>query len=181
MSSRSKKVFPSSTANAFHVDGDYRIVASTHEHASYVQQRLRIHDARECMIHGITPWRALHIPLKNPDAQTWTFMHKDVPLAMGGVVEIFYDDSVRCGSIWMLGSYDVNKHKRKFFEISEKMLEYVMLHYDYVENVVPVDHTHTLLYLNRLGFMFAEEPTLVNGFTCVRFVRCNSDIEVRFE
>lgn len=133
------------------------------------------------MIHGITPWKALHIPIADCPTETWTFLHKDTPLAMGGVVQIFYDEYVRCGSVWMLGSYDISKHARMFMKLSHKMLDYLLTRYDYLENVVPVDHTHTLRYLNNLGFMFAEEPTIVNGFTCIRFVRCANGIEVSFE
>jgi hypothetical protein len=63
MSSKSKRVFPNSTVNAFHVDGDVSIVEATYEHAEYLQDHLRSPDVRECMIHGATPWRALRYPI----------------------------------------------------------------------------------------------------------------------
>lgn len=181
MSGKSKKVFPRSTANDFHHDGDIRITKSTVEHAEYLQNHLRLTDVRECMIHSATPWRALHYPLQRKDAVTWTGLYKNVPVCMFGVVPISDDGEFRSGSIWLLGSDTLEKHASKFLRTSYNMLAHIEQDWDLLENVVPIDHQKTLNWLNWLGFMFGEDVVNINGFACVRFVRCAPHIEVRFD
>lgn len=181
MSKKSKKVFPNSTVNAFHEDGDVKIVSATSEHASYLQHRLRATDIRECMIHGSTPWRALYEPLGDETAITWTGLYKDEPICMFGLSPIMYHEDINCGIVWMLGSSVVDKIPFQFVRTSRDVVKYMITVYDTIENVVPMDHEHTIRWLCSLGFMFAEEPTIVNGFSCLRFVRCTDSITVRFQ
>lgn len=181
MSKRFKKVFPNSTANAWHEDGDVKIVKATVEHAGYLQHHLRPTDIRECNIHGATPWRALHLPLRYKNAETFTGMYKDVPACMFGVVPTEEDEDFVFGSIWLLGTSILDEQPRKFLTASKYMSDWLAQRYDFLENVVPVDHMHTIRWLNWLGFAFAETPTIINGFSCLRFVRCEQAIEVRFE
>jgi len=181
MSPKSKKVFPRSTVKDFHHDGDIKITNSTLDHADYLQNHLRLTDVRECMIHGATPWRALHYPLKRSDAVTWTALYQDVPVCMFGVVPISSEDGFKTGSIWLLGTHMIDEHPRKFLPVSRKMLNYIAEDWDVLENVVPIDHTKTLNWLNWLDFMFGEDVVKINGFACVRFVRCAPNIEVTFE
>ena len=181
MYKKSKKVFPNSTANAFHEDGDVKILKATSEHASYLQHRLRSTDIRECMIHGSSPWRALHEPLANPDAITWTGLYKDEPVCMFGLSPILSHSEINCGIVWMLGSSVIDENPLKFVRVSINMVNYMISVYDTIENVVPLDHEHTIKWLCSLGFMFAEEPTIINGFSCLRFVRCTDSITVRFQ
>jgi hypothetical protein len=181
MSARSKKVFPKSTAKDFHHDGDIRITTATLDHAEYLQNHLRLTDVRECMIHGATPWRALHYPLKRKDAITWTGLYKNVPVCMFGVVPINSEDGFKTGSIWLLGTHMIDQYPRKFLPLTRQMLDYIAEDWDVLENVVPIDHQKTLNWLNWLDFMFGEDIVKINGFACVRFVRCAPSIEVTFE
>ena len=180
MSAKSTTAFPNSTADAFHVEGDFSIVPSTYEHAQHLQHYLRQEDIRECLIHGSTPWRALHLPLKVSGASTWTLLHKGTAICMGGVIP-HEENDVSYGTIWMLGSYELNRNRSVLLKLALPMLEHILEWHDFVENVVPVDHHRTLRWLERLGFMFAEETTVVNGYECVRFVRCNPAIEMTFD
>lgn len=181
MLKKSMMVFPNSTDNAFHVDGDVEIVKATYEHAEYLQNHLRSPDVRECMIHGATPWRALRYPIMRKDAVTFTALHKNTPACMFGVVPIYDDSEIKTGSIWLLGTDEIDKHPRKFLRASKNMLQYFCERWDVVENVVPVDHSATLQWLAWLGFLFCDEPTTVNGFECVRFVRCAPHVEMSFK
>ena len=181
MSKKSKRVFPNSTADAFHVEGDVKIVKASVEHAGYLQHHLRPADIRECMIHGATPWRALHIPLRYDDGETYTALYKDEPVCMFGVVGVGYEDGFSYGNIWMLGSHVIDKHKKKFVRISRDMCDYLCERFDLVENVVPIDHIATIKWLDSMGFAFSETPVVINGFECLRFVRCLNAYEVRFE
>lgn len=181
MSKKSKRVFPNSTADAFHHDGDVKIMESTLEHAAYLQHHLRPSDIRECMIHGASPWRALHAPLADKNCITYTGLYKDVPACMFGVAPYAQDGEFLAGTIWMLGSDILEKQYRKFLRTSQLMCDYLMYQYDFLENVVPSDHEHTLKWLDWLGFSFGDEPVVINGYMCTRFVRCQDLIEVRFE
>lgn len=181
MCAKLKKDFPRSTVNCFHHDGDVKIVTSTMDHAEYLQDHLRLTDVRECMIHSATPWRALRYPLLRKDAVTWTALYKDTPACMFGVVPINSSDGLRSGQIWLLGTEMIEEHSRRFARASRNMLEYMQDGWDILENVVPVDHQKTINWLHWLGFMFGEDIVKVNGFACVRFVRCASDIEVSFD
>mgnify|MGYP003629481905 FL=1 len=181
MLKKSKKDFPNSTSEAFHHDGDVKIVKATIEHAGYLQNYLRQSDVRECMVYGATPWRALHIPFKQKNAMIYTGLYKDEPACMFGVSPFDDTKEIYGGSIWMLASYTIEKHPRKFLSASKKMCDYMVDSYDYVENVVPVDHERTIRWLDWLGFQFSSEPVSVNGYQCYRFVRCAKSLEVTFE
>lgn len=174
-------VFPNSTADAFHVEDDVKIVNATSDHAGYLQHHLRPYDLRECVIHGSTAWRALHLPLKMKNAKTWTVLYKDEPVCMYGVVPILIDESVRSATVWMLGGHQLDSVPIKFMKVASQVVEYLQQQYDILENVVPIDHVKTITWLDHLGFIFAEEPTIVNGFQCLRFVRCEKSIQVTFQ
>ena len=133
------------------------------------------------MIHGATPWRALRYPIMRKDAVTFTAIHKGTPACMFGVVPILNDDEWKTGSIWLLGTDEIEKHSRKFLRASVGMLAYFQERWDILENVVPIDHKATLQWLNWLGFLFSDEETVINGFECIRFVRCAPHIEMPFQ
>jgi hypothetical protein len=174
-------VFPKSTVDTFHTEGDVKIVKANSEHAGYLQHHLRPYDLRECVIHGSTAWRALHQPLRLKGAHTWTVLYKDSPVCMFGVVPIVIDESVSSATVWMLGATQLDEVPVRFVKVAQQVVDWLQTQYDLLENVVPVDHTKTIAWLDHLGFMFAEEPTIVNGFQCLRFVRCEKSIEVTFQ
>ena len=181
MSRKSKQAFPKSSINAFHEDGDVKIVKATVEHAGYLQHHLRDTDIRECMIHGATPWRALHVPLSSKHARTWTGLYKDEPVCMFGVFPFENKQDLTSGHIWMLGSSVLDDIPRKFLRTSKLMSNWLCDQYDWVENLVPIEHERTIKWLDWLGYSFSNQPTVINGYHCLRFVRCQRDIEVRFE
>lgn len=157
------------------------IVESTPEHANWLQNNLRQTDLRECLIMGATPWRALHLPLGIKGAVTYTVMDFDGnPAAMFGTVPLEESDE-SIASVWMLGTYQLEKHFRILIRMTQPILEHFQQRYDILENVVPVDHLRTIRWLIHAGCLFASQPTIVNGYAVVRFVRCADHIEVSFE
>ena len=90
-------------------------------------------------------------------------------------------DDFAGATIWMLGSDVIDGNIRPFLRNSKLMCDWIAERYDLIENVVPIDHNKTLKWLDWLGFAFGEEATIVNGYSCVRFVRCDEAIEVRFQ
>ena len=116
---KSKQAFPKSSINAFHEDGDVKIVKATIEHAGYLQHHLRDTDIRECMIHGATPWRALHVPLSSKHAKTWTGLYKDKPVCMFGVFPFENTAHLSSGHIWLLGSNVLDEFPPKFLTTSK--------------------------------------------------------------
>lgn len=181
MLKKSKKAFPNYIDNSYHKEGDVEIVKATSEHASYLQHRLRPTDIRECMIVGASPWAALHMPLSDKRGETWTIKIKDEPVCMYGVSGISDEDGFNSAIIWLLGSKSIEKEYRSFLRITKQIVNHLQTRFDLLENLVPADHTRTIRWLDWLGFLFAQETTIVNGFACIRFVRCNPEIEVRFE
>ena len=83
--------------------------------------------------------------------------------------------------IWIRGSDGVGGGGGPFLRNSKLMCYWISERYYLIENVVPIDHNKTLKWLDWLGFAFGEEATIVNGYSCVRFVRCDEAIEVRFQ
>ena len=161
--------------------GPLKVKRATATHAGKLQHHLRVTDLRECMIHGATPWRALHYPLTVEGASTYSIMLDRTPICMGGIVPIDVASETRIASIWMLGSNLIEEHPKNFHKAIKDLLNMYQLEWDILENVVPLDHSRTIRWLDSLGFHFAVNPTVVNGFTVLRFVRCASHIEVSFE
>ena len=161
-------------------DGIKKIVRATSEHAAYLQHHLREEDVIECKMHGATPWWALHSPLAKPDAETWTGIYKDVPMCMFGTSPISRYDDFTIGTVWMLGTEAVSTEYRTFLRLSRIVADYLCTRYDIVENVVPIEHHKTIMWLAWLGFTFNEIPIEIGGVECVRFVRCAADVEVSF-
>lgn len=150
----------------------YPIVEADITHIHYLQNNLRDSDVRECMIHGATPFRALMAGLREDKAETYTAIIDGKPALMFGVNPITEDI---IGKIWLLGSYEVENHSRKFLKWSRKIVDYFQKKYYQLENVVPADHIKTINWLEYLGFQILDTPIKVNGFKVLRFVRCKSN------
>jgi len=161
-------------------DGIKSIVKATSEHAAYLQHHLRDEDVRECKMHGATPWLALHTPLALKGAETWTGIYKNVPMCMFGTTPISSYDDISIGTVWMLGTNAVSDEYRVFLRLSRIVADYLCSQYDIVENIVPIEHHKTIMWLTWLGFSFSEIPVEIGGVECVRFVRCASDVGVSF-
>jgi len=150
----------------------YPIVESDLSHINHLQNNLRDSDVRECIIHGATPFRALMAGLREHNAETYTVLIDGKPAMMFGVTPICNN---MIGKIWLLGSYEIENHTRKFLYWSHKITDYFQKKYYQLENVVPADHIKTLNWLEFLGFTIIERPIKINGFKVFRFVRCKGD------
>lgn len=155
-----------------------QIVKATVEHAGYLQHRLRPSDARECLIAGVSTWKALHEPLRDKYGNTWTILINGEPCAMFGTSDMTDREDLLCGCIWLLGSHLCEEKPVAFCKATKYIMDSLLLDYDILENLVPVDHERTIKWLTWLGFSFAKKLTIINGFQCVRFVRCNSRLDV---
>lgn len=148
--------------------GRLSLVKGEVEHAHHIKDTLRVLDARECFIHGLTPERALTEPFYIINSRTYTIMLDDEPIAMCGTTPI--DES--SGRVWLLGTESVNKNYIPFLKGCKKVIHKLQSSYESIENYVPVDHSDTIMWLQWCGFSF--DPTLyeISGHTMMRFVRC---------
>ncbi len=156
--------------------GKIDIVKSNSHDAYFLHNNLRSQDVRECLIHGVTPYKALHMPLYNEKCKTYTALVDDSPLCMFGTMQ--HEKNLN-GSIWLLGSSLIEKHYFSFLKASLEMVQLMQTDFEVLENVVPVDHTKTISWLGWLGFIFHKEPVMVNSYACLRFVRCQDSLEVQ--
>lgn len=156
--------------------GRIDIVSSTSEDAKYLQENLRPDDVRECIIHGVSPNRALHMPLVDKGCKTFTALVDDIPICMFGTMQ--YSNNSSFASIWLLGSKDIEKNYFSFLKASKEIIELLQNDYEVLENVVPSDHKRTITWLAWLGFSFYSVPVYVNSFECLRFVRCQEGLEM---
>jgi|VirMetMinimDraft_7_1064189.scaffolds.fasta_scaffold01074_16 hypothetical protein len=168
---------------SFTGEGQYNeltIVKADVQHAGELQHKLRNSDIRECLINGATPWRALHQPLGIQGAETYAVTNDKSTIAMFGTVPLA-NEGESVGSIWMLGSQELHNHFRTWIRITGPVFDYFLTKYDIVENIVPIEHDDTIKLLTLSGCMFSRTPTIINGYACLRFVRCVDHITVSFE
>jgi hypothetical protein len=148
--------------------GDAQIVEAKPIHAETLQHQLRPTDARECLIAGVTPWRALMSPFGQENHETYTALIDDKPVMMFGVVP----EHELVGSIWMLCNDVVDKYPKTFLKFSPAIVEYFQNQFFLLQNVCPVEHYKTLTWLGYLGFMIMPKAINKNGYNVLRFVRC---------
>lgn len=151
---------------------DAEIVKAKLSHAEYLQHHLRETDRRECQISNCTPWRALLYPLKAKKAETYTTLIDGLPVMMFGVVPI---DGFNVGRIWMLCSDKVEDKQKSFVKFSYDVVEHFQNKYYLLENIVPIEHTKTIKWLEYLGFFIHRKPFLINEYKVFRFVRCQRE------
>ena len=170
-------------------DNQKEIVRATSEHAAYLQHHMRDEDKFECSLYDMSPWNALHSPLRWQEAETWTGVYKGTPVCMFGVcpneeneelIDIF-GSQVDIGSIWLLGSTHVDTVYRPFLRLSRLAADHLCRQYDVVENVVPLQNSKTIMWLTWLGFNFFPQTIKVKDTECVRFVRCLSHLDVTLD
>tara|TARA_A100000171_G_scaffold10050_2_gene7653 strand:+ start:4080 stop:4592 length:513 start_codon:yes stop_codon:yes gene_type:complete len=151
---------------------DCEIVKAKLSHAESLQHNLRESDKRECMIANCTPWRALMYPIKQKKAETYTVLLGDKPIMMFGVVPI---EKFQVARIWMLCSQEVDERPKSFVKYSINIVEYFQSKYKLLENVVPIEHRKTILWLEYLGFHVYKKAFNLNQFKMYRFVRCQEE------
>ncbi len=157
--------------------GKLEIVESNLDDATYLQDNLRPQDIRECMIHGVTPNRALNLPLVDKACKTFTAIVDDIPICMFGTMQNY--ENKKLASIWLLGSKGIEKNYFSFLKASIELIELLQQDFEVLENVVPIDHSKTISWLKWLGFIFHKDPVIVNSYACLRFVRCQDGLEVQ--
>jgi len=117
---------------------------------------------------------ALHQPIKEKDSYVFTVLYIDEPIAMFGVADIDNDLDINAGTIWMLGSEMLSKYQFSFCKISKEIIDWLMINYDMLENIVPAKNKKTIDWLKFLGFKVENTPINVNNYDCFHFVRCHS-------
>jgi len=150
--------------------GNIYLTDSTLLHAKHVAEKMRPHDIRECAIHMLSPIEALTIPLETEGTKNYTVMHNDTPIGMCGTVAT-EDNQAR---VWLLGTTDIDANYFNFAKSSRVGVEFLQGTYDLIENYVPIDHHHTIMWLAWSGFVVLDERLILNGHELLRFVRCNS-------
>ncbi len=87
----------------------------------------------------------------------WTVEWRGRPAAMFGCVPIIEDGSrPRVGSIWLLGTDDINLFGYRFLHESQKWVEIVTKGYDLVGNIVDARNLKHIKWLKWLGFKFVR-------------------------
>lgn len=141
------------------------------EDAKVIKDELRFYDQRECMIQGFAPDQALTDPFFVYGARNFTIKFDDKVIGICGTVPV----DPKHARVWMLGTDLITMHWRSFLRGSRDVVEILQGHYECIENFVPIDHTHTIMWLQWCGFEIDETMYEVSNHTMVRFTRCKTD------
>lgn len=144
------------------------LVKATIDHARMISDSLRMYDARECLIYGLTPLEALLEPFTVYGNKTYAIKLDETVLALCGTVPI--EDNA--GRVWMLGTGGINNNYRLFLRGCKQAIDILQGEYDTIENFVPEDHTDTIMWLSWCGFVFDAQKYNIHGHNMMRFVRC---------
>ena len=118
--------------------------------------------------HRHTPIEALLGGYKRtPETLVAVSKRGEIPLAIFGVRPKTVTSDV--GTVWLLGSDEALRHRRKFMTMVPKVLEIWLEEYKLLENYVHVKNKTSVRWLKRLGFQM-EEPVCFNtGEHFIRF------------
>lgn len=144
------------------------LVYAKKEDAYEIKDRLRFPDMRECLIHGVTPEQALTDPFFIVGSRTFSIKLDDKIIGMCGTVPI---DS-KNARVWMLGTDDILDNWRIFVRGTRKAVDILQGDYETIENFIPIDHEHTIMWLLWSGFELDEKAYEVSSHSMVRFTRC---------
>ena len=86
---------------------------------------------------------------------------------MIGTMESYRDDFAR---IWMLSSENIVKCKRIIAKHSAWMFNLLQAHYFRLHNIIPVENTMTIKWLEMNGFMFGDTH-IINDYEFIEFFR----------
>lgn len=148
--------------------GRLSLIKSRPHDAESIADDLRLHDLRECLIHGLQPLEALTEPFAVDGAHTYTLMLDETPIGMCGTVPI-EDSGAR---VWLLGTHGITNNFRPFLRGCTETIALLQNGYEYIENFVPADHHDTIMWLSWCGFVFDDNMYEMHGHTMMRFVRC---------
>mgnify|MGYP001163701041 FL=1 len=141
---------------------------ATYDDAKTISRHLRLNDQKECMIHRTSPYDALTSGFDIEGARNYSIFLDKTCIAMCGTVPIDYE----FGRVWFLGTSHINKNFRPFLRGCARVIKHLQGDYKQIENLCPVDHHETIMWLTWCGFTFDDYPYEVNGHTMMRFVRC---------
>ena len=135
-----------------------------------ISKSLRLNAQRECAIHDVSPIEALTESFGLKGSVTYSIFVDEEVIAMLGTVP--FDEDNTKASVWFLGTYGIQKHYRPFLRGCKGVIEILQGEYEEISNVVPVEHSDTIMWLMWCGFTFRNETFNINGFEMLRFVRC---------
>jgi hypothetical protein len=136
-----------------------------------IYDNLRPNDIKECEIFGFTPLDALSHVFEIEGHYTYALKKDNVCIAMCGTVPL---EEGR-GSVWMLGTEGINTYAKPFVRKCKEVITLLQGDYDIIENICPVGHDETIMWLSWCGFVFHEQREDVNGYEMLRFVRCKDE------
>lgn len=148
--------------------GKLSLVDAKIEHVDEIKDRLRFPDVRECLIHGVSPTQALTDPFYVLGARNFSIRFDEKIIGMCGTVPI--DNSH--ARVWMLGTEDIDENWISFLKGSRKVVDILQGTYQKIENFIPIDHDHTIMWLQWCGFELDENMYEVSSHSMVRFIRC---------
>lgn len=158
-------------ADEFARYGKLSLVNAVAEDAKKIKDELRFADIRECLIQGFTPSEALTDPFFVTGARNFAIKYDDRTVGICGTIPI----SPKNARVWMLGTDEITMNWIPFLKGSRPVVDILQGQYEMVENFVPIDHTHTIMWLQWCGFDFDEQLYDVSNHTMMRFFRCKKD------
>tara|TARA_R100001129_G_C5264231_1_gene232147 strand:- start:442 stop:978 length:537 start_codon:yes stop_codon:yes gene_type:complete len=150
-------------------DGQTKLVKTTLDHVDYLSDKLRKQDLIELERLEVKPRYALVFPFTSSKSMTYTLIHDNEPVSMIGTMESYREDFAR---LWMLSTENITKCKRMIAKHSGWMFDYLQAHYFRIHNIIPVENTMTIKWLEMNGFMFGDTH-IINDYEFIEFFRCN--------
>ncbi len=115
---------------------------------------LRQVDKYEIAMMGLDPLTALLAPFRYTRKGVITYSvltHDNKVACMFGVVS---SRNTKIGTIWMLGSPELEKHWGYFTKRTKKWVDFLLADYQYVHNVISKENEISIKWLKWLGFSF---------------------------
>ncbi|MCP4372964.1 MAG: hypothetical protein GY797_33385 [Deltaproteobacteria bacterium] len=134
-------------------DGDYSVSKTTRTDINYVANHMRRSDVCEVyMSDKMLPYESLRVSVETSD-EAYTIKYKTIPFAIFGIASNKMAKSV--SAIWLLGTYELDKHKKKFHVITKKYLDYFHVKSKVLFNFVLASNEVSLKWLEKLGASFS--------------------------
>ena len=165
--------FRASSPMCFSIINDVNVVESRESDVQAIAPKLRQADLDEIEALGEDPEDALSKSYFGSKPRCYTAEHKEVPMAMFGVVP--FADNPKWGSIWLLGTDDVtNKAPISFLKWTKLFFPTLIEPYEMVCNIVDKRNTVHIKWIKWLGFSFVREVTAgPHNKTFYEFARLN--------
>lgn len=126
----------------------YQLVPATVEHIAAMEGRIRPADVAELQAAaGLTPCQVMENGLAL-DQGSVTFLADGIPLCMAGCTVL----SEVVGLPWMVGTQDLERHRRAFLLESRRVFEVIQARRSYLVNWVDARNRKAVRWLAWLGF-----------------------------